>query len=101
MKNPRKKTRSRSKAALKLRSRPSATGEMPPGYAAIADTIGSIDDPRLPTDLSARKKYYLQATGLRPYTRAEQRLLELMGTLEWDQGFDYKAERTRNKKRSR
>ena len=35
----------------------------PAGYEAIADLIGSIDDPRFPTDLSARKKYYLKATG--------------------------------------
>ena len=27
--------------------------------------------------------------------RRQKRLLELMGKLEWDQGFDYKAERTR------
>ena len=28
--------------------------------------------------------------------RRQKRLLELMGKLEWDKGFDYKAERTRN-----
>jgi len=28
--------------------------------------------------------------------RRQRRLLELMGKLEWDKGFDYKAERTRN-----
>jgi len=28
--------------------------------------------------------------------RRQQRLLELMGSLEWDETFDYKAERTRN-----
>jgi hypothetical protein len=28
--------------------------------------------------------------------RRQKRLLELMGKLEWDEGFDYKAERTRN-----
>ena len=28
--------------------------------------------------------------------RRQKRLLELMGKLEWDDGFDYKAERTRN-----
>lgn len=39
------------------------TDRPPPGYEAIADLIGSIDDPRLPTDLSARKKHYLKATG--------------------------------------
>jgi hypothetical protein len=33
------------------------------GYEAIADLIGSIDDSKLPTDLSARKKHYLKATG--------------------------------------
>ena len=33
----------------------------PAGYELIADLIGSIDDPRLPTDLSARKKHYLKA----------------------------------------
>ena len=27
--------------------------------------------------------------------RRQKRLLELMGALEWDQGFDYKAERSR------
>ena len=39
------------------------TDQPPTGYALIADLIGSIDDPRLPTDLSSRKKYYLKATG--------------------------------------
>jgi hypothetical protein len=34
---------------------------LPPSYEAIADLIGSIDDPRIPTDLSARKKHYLRA----------------------------------------
>jgi hypothetical protein len=28
--------------------------------------------------------------------RRQKRLLDLMGKLEWDDGFDYKAERTRN-----
>ena len=28
--------------------------------------------------------------------RQQKRLLELVGKLEWDEGFDYKAERTRN-----
>ena len=28
--------------------------------------------------------------------RQQKRLLELMGKLEWDEGFDYKAERTRS-----
>jgi putative antitoxin of VapBC-like toxin-antitoxin system len=28
--------------------------------------------------------------------RRQKRLLELMGKLEWDEGFDYKAERSRN-----
>jgi Arc/MetJ family transcription regulator len=28
--------------------------------------------------------------------RQQKRLLELVGNLEWDEGFDYKAERTRN-----
>jgi len=28
--------------------------------------------------------------------RRQKRLLELMGKLEWDEAFDYKAERTRN-----
>ena len=28
--------------------------------------------------------------------RQQKRLLELFGKLEWDEGFDYKAERTRN-----
>ena len=28
--------------------------------------------------------------------RRQKRLLELMGKLEWDESFDYKAERTRN-----
>ena len=28
--------------------------------------------------------------------RRQKRLLELMDKLEWDEGFDYKAERTRN-----
>ena len=27
--------------------------------------------------------------------RQQNRLLELMGKLEWDEGYDYKAERTR------
>lgn len=27
--------------------------------------------------------------------RRQKRLLDLMGTLEWDSGFDYKAERSR------
>jgi hypothetical protein len=27
--------------------------------------------------------------------RRQKRLLELMGKLEWDEGFDYKAERSR------
>jgi hypothetical protein len=27
--------------------------------------------------------------------RRQKRLLELMGALEWDEGFDYKAERSR------
>lgn len=27
--------------------------------------------------------------------RQQKRLIELMGKLEWDEGFDYKAERTR------
>ncbi|MFO1426418.1 MAG: type II toxin-antitoxin system VapB family antitoxin [Steroidobacteraceae bacterium] len=27
--------------------------------------------------------------------RRQKRLLDLMGTLEWDDSFDYKAERTR------
>jgi hypothetical protein len=27
--------------------------------------------------------------------RQQKRLLELMGALEWDEGFDYKAERAR------
>jgi ribbon-helix-helix CopG family protein len=34
---------------------------IPPGVAAIADLIGSVDG--LPPDLSARKKWYLKATG--------------------------------------
>jgi Arc/MetJ family transcription regulator len=28
--------------------------------------------------------------------RQQKRLLELMGQLEWDQSFDYRAERARN-----
>jgi hypothetical protein len=28
--------------------------------------------------------------------RRQKRLLELIGKLEWDDGYDYKAERTRN-----
>jgi hypothetical protein len=28
--------------------------------------------------------------------RRQRRLLDLMGSLEWDEAFDYKAERTRN-----
>jgi hypothetical protein len=28
--------------------------------------------------------------------RQQKRLLDLFGKLEWDDGFDYKAERTRN-----
>ena len=28
--------------------------------------------------------------------RQQKRLLELIGKLEWDDGFDYKAERTRD-----
>jgi Arc/MetJ family transcription regulator len=28
--------------------------------------------------------------------RRQKRLLELMGKLEWDEGFNYKAERSRN-----
>jgi hypothetical protein len=28
--------------------------------------------------------------------RQQKRLLELIGKLEWDESFDYKAERTRN-----
>jgi Arc/MetJ family transcription regulator len=28
--------------------------------------------------------------------RRQTRLLDLMGKLEWDKGFDYKAERSRN-----
>jgi Arc/MetJ family transcription regulator len=28
--------------------------------------------------------------------RQQKRLLDLVGALEWDDGFDYKAERTRN-----
>jgi hypothetical protein len=28
--------------------------------------------------------------------RRQKRLLELMGKLEWDSGYDYKAERTRD-----
>lgn len=28
--------------------------------------------------------------------RRQKRLLELMGRLEWDESFDYKAERSRN-----
>jgi hypothetical protein len=28
--------------------------------------------------------------------RRQKRLLDLMGKLEWDAGFDYKAERSRN-----
>jgi Arc/MetJ family transcription regulator len=28
--------------------------------------------------------------------RGQKRLLELMGRLEWDAGFDYKAERSRD-----
>ena len=28
--------------------------------------------------------------------RGQKRLLELMGKLEWDDAFDYKAERSRN-----
>ena len=28
--------------------------------------------------------------------RKQKRLLELMGQLEWDEGFDYKAERSRS-----
>ena len=28
--------------------------------------------------------------------RRQKRLLELMGKLEWDEGFDYKAERSRH-----
>jgi hypothetical protein len=27
----------------------------------------------------------------------QRRLLELIGKLEWDEGFDYKAERSRNR----
>jgi hypothetical protein len=42
-------------------SRSDGANRPPPGYEAIADLIGSIDDPRLPTDLSARKKHYLRA----------------------------------------
>jgi Arc/MetJ-type ribon-helix-helix transcriptional regulator len=44
-------------------SRSDRADRPPAGYAAIADLIGSIDDPGLPTDLSARKKHYLKATG--------------------------------------
>lgn len=44
--------------------------ELPASYLAIADLIGSIDDPRLPRDLSARKKHYLKATG---YGRTRRR----------------------------
>jgi hypothetical protein len=34
---------------------------VPPGYAAIADLVGSIDG--LPADLSRRKKAYLKSMG--------------------------------------
>jgi hypothetical protein len=34
---------------------------MPSSYQDIADLIGSVDG--LPSDLAARKKYYLKATG--------------------------------------
>lgn len=44
-------------------SRVDQADQRPAGYEAIADLIGSINDPRLPTDLSARKKHYLKATG--------------------------------------
>jgi hypothetical protein len=40
-----------------------ADHKLPASYLAIADLIGSINDPRLPRDLSARKKHYLKATG--------------------------------------
>jgi Arc/MetJ family transcription regulator len=32
--------------------------------------------------------------------RQQKRLLELMGKLEWDKGFDYKAERSRRHARA-
>jgi hypothetical protein len=44
-------------------TRNGASGRSPAGYELIADLIGSIDDPRLPVDLSARKKHYLKVTG--------------------------------------
>ncbi|MDZ4741601.1 MAG: type II toxin-antitoxin system VapB family antitoxin [Alphaproteobacteria bacterium] len=33
--------------------------------------------------------------------RRQKRLLELMGKLEWDRSYDYKAERTRDHKTGR
>jgi len=35
--------------------------DVPPSYQDIADLIGSVDG--LPSDLAARKKHYLRATG--------------------------------------
>jgi hypothetical protein len=40
-----------------------ADSKLPASYLAIADLIGSINDPRVPRDLSARTKHYLKATG--------------------------------------
>jgi hypothetical protein len=58
-------------------------------------------DPKLLDEALAvsgeRTKKAAVTQALREYIarRRQKRLLDLMGQLEWDSGFDYKAERTR------
>lgn len=52
---------SKSEVVRERLGHPAGSRQEPVGFHAIADLIGSVDG--LPTDLSARKKYYLKATG--------------------------------------
>lgn len=48
--------------------------------------------------LSGEKRRRRQLRALQEFIarRKQKRLLQLMGTLEWDDAFDYKAERSRS-----
>ncbi|HEY6577780.1 MAG TPA: hypothetical protein VIY09_00530 [Rhizomicrobium sp.] len=59
----RKRGISKSDAVRERLERGRPTGKKTDPLADIRELIGSVDDPDLPNDLSARKKHYLGAWG--------------------------------------
>jgi Bacterial antitoxin of type II TA system, VapB len=86
-----------SAAVLPLGVSPLASRDLGP---AISPGTRSVDPELLDRALAVsgeRTKKAAVTKALQEFIarRRQKRLLELMGALEWDEGFDYKAERSR------